>query len=75
MMIDFNQFNEAESAALMEHQRRIADRDKDKRRRAMREYRKFLDYLERIGRITPAQKTKLEYWRMEERHVKDRAVE
>ena len=71
MRIDITAFNEAERAALLEHQRRIADRDKEKRRRAMKEYRKFLDYLEAAGRITPAQKTKLEYWRMEERHGRE----
>lgn len=65
------QVHDAERRALIEHQRRITERDKDKRRRAIRSYRVFLDYLELIGHINKAQRDKLEYWRMEGRHVKN----
>lgn len=68
-MININIFTDAETRALFEHQRRIADRDKDKRRRAMREYRKFLDYLENAGKISTEEKVELEHYRMEDRHV------
>lgn len=60
---------EPELQALKEHQRRIADRDKDKRRRAMHEYRKFCDYLVMVGRLTKEQGVKLWAYRMDERHV------
>lgn len=69
MTIDVNMFRETELSALRQHQQRIKSRDKNKRARAMKEYRVFLDYLERIGRITPAQKVYLENFRLEDRQV------
>lgn len=69
MRININEFSEAELAALRAHQQKIQTPDKDKRRRAVKEYRVFLDYLERIGRITPEEKTHLECMRIEGRHV------
>lgn len=58
-----------ERAALREHQKRIRDRDKGKRHRAKKEYRKFIDYLVSIKRLTPEQGVALENYRMEDRHV------
>lgn len=71
LMEAYMRLRPAEQAAYREHQRRIQVPDKDKRRRAMREYRTWLDYLARIGRITEAQAAKLEYFRLPERYVKD----
>ena len=58
-----------EMAAFKGHQERISVRDKDKRRRAMKEYRRWLDYMVQIERITPRQRVMLECYRMNERHV------
>ena len=58
-----------EMTAFRTHQERIAVRDKNKRRRAMQEYRKWLDYMVQIERITPRQRVLLECYRMNERHV------
>lgn len=60
---------EPERRALREHQTRIRSRDKNKRRRAMNEYRQFCDYLVRVGRLTKEQGVKLWAYRMDERHV------
>lgn len=68
-MIKLSKMTDAEVNALREHQRKIADRDKNKRRRAVKNYLVFIDYLERIGRITPEERNELEYYRMEDRHI------
>ena len=65
----YMRLRETELQALKEHQARIRVRDKDKRRRAMNEYRKFCDYLVMVGRLTREQGVKLWAYRMEERHV------
>jgi hypothetical protein len=65
----FLALRESEIAALREHLIRIRNKDKDKRRRAKKDYRRFMDYLVSINRITPEQRTKLENFRMEDRHV------
>lgn len=53
-----------EKAAFAEHQRRIQVPDKDKRRRAVREYRTWLEYLVAVGRITQGEATEMEYCRI-----------
>ena len=60
---------ETERAALFEHQKRIRDKDKEKRRRAKKEYRRFIDYLISVKRLTPEEGAALELFRMEDRHV------
>ena len=50
--------------AMKTHQKRIQSRDKDERRRAMKEYRQFLDYLVGVGRIDVCQRNALEHYRM-----------
>lgn len=60
---------DAERAAVLRCQRGIQSRDREKRRREMRKYRTFLDYLERMERITPEQRLRLETYRIEGRHV------
>ena len=56
-----------EQKAFYEHQKKIADRDLDKRRRAMRDYRRYLDYLLLIGRISQGERDALEYYRIDTR--------
>lgn len=69
-MIDiYIRLSDAEQRALKTHLTRIEDRDKHKRRRAMREYNRFLDYLEASGRISEPERVKMETYRLERRHV------
>ena len=65
----YNSMRDHERSAFRAYQVGLADHDTNKRRRALKEYRVFLDHLERIGRVTPEQRNFLEYYRMEERHV------
>ena len=60
--------NDAEIKALKEHLKRVGDRDRNKRIRAVREYRQWLDYLESMDRITPELRQRLEHFKLEERH-------
>ena len=65
----YNRMRDHERSAFRAYQAGLADRDKDNRRRALKDYRTFLDYMEKIGRINREQRDFLEYYRMEERHV------
>ena len=59
----------AELDALKRHLIAIRDPDRDKRYRAKKEYRRFLDYLTSINRITPAMRNRLEHYKLEARHT------
>ena len=68
-MIDvYIRLTDAEQRALRRHLSRIDVGDKHKRVRAMREYRRFLDYLEAVGRITYAERLRLELFRLNRDH-------
>jgi 3-hydroxyacyl-CoA dehydrogenase len=69
----YARLNKTELAALRGYQVRLKDRDRDKRTRALRDYRKFIGYLERSGRITEEQRQMLEYYRIEDRHAEAQA--
>ena len=69
-MVDiYIRLSDAEQRALKTHLTRIEDGDKHKRRRAMREYNRFLDYLEASGRISEPERAQMEAYRLERRHV------
>lgn len=69
-MIDiYIRLSEAEQRALKRHLTLIEDGDKHRRRRAMREYNRFLDYLEASGRISEPERVQMEAYRLERRHV------
>ena len=70
-MIDvYIRLKDAEQRALRRHLSRIEVGDKHKRVRAMREYRRFLDYLEAVGRSTYAERLRLELFRLNREHKK-----
>lgn len=69
-MIDvYIRLNDAEQRALKTHLTRIEDRDKHRRWKALKEYNRFLDYLEASGRISEPERVKMETYRLERRHV------
>jgi len=69
-MLDiYIRLSDAEQRALKTHLMRIEDRDKHRRRKALKEYNRFLDYLEASGRISEPERVKLETYRLETRHV------
>ena len=69
-MIDiYIRLSDAEQRALNRHLNNIAYGDKHRRRKALKEYNAFLDYLEASGRITEPERVKMEYFRLERRHV------
>jgi len=64
LMAAYMRMRPAEQEAYREHQRRIQAKDRNKRRRAVREYRTWLDYLVSVGRITPGEATEMEHYRI-----------
>ena len=60
----FSALRPTEIEAMKKHLVAVADHDRKKRSSAVRRYRVYLDYLERIGRITEEQRAKLD------RHVR-----
>lgn len=69
-MLDiYIRLSDAEQRALKTHLTRIEDGDKHRRRKALKEYNRFLDYLEASGRISEPERVKLETYRLETRHV------
>lgn len=69
-MIDiYIRLSDAEQRALKRHLTLIEDGDKHRRRRAVRDYNRFLDYLEASGRITEQERVRLACYKLERRHV------
>lgn len=66
----YMRFSVAEQRAFSQHIRRIDVGDRRKRVRAMRDYRRFLDYLEASGRITDTERQRLELFRLNRDHKK-----
>lgn len=60
---------ETEVKAFRELQRDMRAGDKVIRRKAKNQYSRWLDYMMVTGRISRELRHKLEYYRMEERHV------
>lgn len=65
----YSALRSAEIDALAKHLKAVRDPDRDKRFRAKKEYRIFLDYLVSVGRITPAMSVRLEHYKLHDRFL------